>query len=98
MLITIFSTGSFFDHSSLSILLSLIVSMHPQKPLCINAESWFDFANFGKQSTSNIDLSFFKNLNISVDKTKNPPLINFSIIFYFIFLTKHEPILLIYRS
>ena len=63
--------------------------MHPQKPLCINAESWFDFANFGKQSTSNIDLSFFKNLNISVDKTKNPPLINsfgFSIIFfYFIF-------------
>ena len=65
--------------------------MHPQKPLCINAESWFDFANFGKQSTSNIDLSFFKNLNISVDKTKNPPLINsfgFSIIFFTLFLLR----------
>ena len=53
------------------------------------------FANFGKQSTSNTDLSFFKYLNILVDKTKKPPFINsfgFSIIFLTLFLLrpKHQ--------
>ena len=59
--------------------------MQAQNPLCLKASNWLIFVSFGKQSFSNIVLSFFKYLNIFFERTKKPPLI-YSVGFSFIVL------------
>ena len=73
-------------HSLFNSFFSLIVSIQPQNPLCLYANRLFILANFGRQSFSKIVLSFFKNLKILLDITKNPPLI-YSVGFSLMFLT-----------
>ena len=60
--------------------------MQAQKPLCLKANNCLFFESTGRQSCSKMDLSFFKYLNILLDKTKKPPFI-YSIGFSLILLT-----------